>query len=92
MDQDRNLRVRGDLRDPALCGIGLLNAFGILDEDEDPEERRRRIEAEQAASNLGAVLGVGVGLALAVAEHRNADGDRTPDKTDDKQPTMTQTL
>ena len=55
-------------------GIGaglrsLVSAGRLIEDDsEDPEERRKRIEAEQAGSNMGAVLGLAMGAAMALAQ------------------------
>ena len=41
----------------------------MIDNDsDDPEERRRQIEAQQAASNLGAVIGLAAGIIGALTE------------------------
>jgi hypothetical protein len=37
-------------------------------DSDDPEERRRRMEADQAASNVGAILGLAIGTAMALTE------------------------
>ena len=54
----------------STVGAGLRAAAalgGLIDnESDDPEERRRQIEAQQAASNLGAVIGLTVGLISAL--------------------------
>ena len=42
----------------------------------DPEERRRRMEADQAASNVGAILGLAVGAALALTEDQTIQDEQ----------------
>ena len=39
-------------------------------DSDDPEERRRRMEANQAASNVGAILGLAIGAAMALTEEQ----------------------
>ena len=36
----------------------------------DPEERRRQMEADQAASNVGTILGLAIGTAMALTEEQ----------------------
>ena len=72
------------------AGQGLktvLEAGGILDDDdEDADERRRKIEAREAAQNLGAVVGLAAGLAVSAAEkHRQQEQQQ-------QQNNMTQTM
>lgn len=48
---------------------GLASAGRLIEDDsEDPEERRKRMEAEQAGSNVGAILGLAIGAAMALTE------------------------
>ena len=48
---------------------GLASAGRLIEDDsEDPEERRKRIQAEQAGSNVGAILGLAIGAAMALTE------------------------
>lgn len=53
-------------------GAGLRGAAvlgRLIDNDsDDPEERRRQMEAQQAASNLGAVIGLAAGIIGALTE------------------------
>lgn len=39
-------------------------------DSDDPEERRKKLEAQQAGSNLGAVIGLAVGAAMALNTDR----------------------
>lgn len=61
----------------SAVGAGLRSAaaFGsLIDNDpDDPEERRRQIEAQQAASNLGAVIGIAAGIIGALTETEKGD-------------------
>ena len=43
---------------------------------DDPEERRRRMEADQAASNVGAILGLAIGTAMALTEEQTIQGEQ----------------
>ena len=56
----------------SAVGAGLRSAAALgqlIDSDsDDPEEQRKKIEAQQAASNLGAVIGLTVGLIGALTE------------------------
>ena len=57
---------------------GLASAGRLIEDDsEDPEERRKRIEAEQAGSNVGAILGLAIGAAMALTEHPSAEEQQT---------------
>ena len=69
-DQEDHHRYSGQFRNPVRAGLHGLAALGglIEDDSEDPEERRKRIEAEQAGSNVGAILGLAVGAAMALTE------------------------
>ena len=53
-------------------GAGLRHAAALgqlIDNDsDDPEEQRKKIEAQQAASNLGAVIGLAAGIIGALTE------------------------
>ena len=40
----------------------------IESDSDDPEEQRKQIEAQQAASNLGAVIGLAAGIIGALTE------------------------
>lgn len=45
-----------------------------MDNDSDDlEERRKQIEAQQAASNLGAVIGLAAGIISALTEKENEE-------------------
>jgi fucose permease len=43
---------------------------------DDPEERRRRMEANQAASNVGAILGLAIGTAMALTEEQTIQDEQ----------------
>ncbi len=67
-----------DQPDPQLylAGVGsdaahlAAHLSQLIDGDsDDPEEQRKRIQAQQAGSNLGAVLGLAVGAVAAAHEH-----------------------
>ena len=45
-------------------------------DSDDPEERRRRMEANQAASNVGAILGLAVGAAMALTEEQTIQDEQ----------------
>ena len=45
-------------------------------DSDDPEERRRRMEANQAASNVGAILGLAIGTAMALAEDQTIQDEQ----------------
>lgn len=50
---------------------GLAALAGVMDNDtDDPEERRKKLEAQQAASDLGAVIGLAVGAVMALNKDR----------------------
>ena len=50
---------------------GLAALAGVMDNDaDDPEERRKKLEAQQAASDLGAVIGLTMGAAMALHKDR----------------------
>ena len=40
----------------------------IESDSDDPEEQRKKIEAQQAASNLGAIIGITAGIIGALTE------------------------
>lgn len=47
---------------------------GLIDNDsDDSEERQRQIEAQQAASNLGAVIGMAAGIIGALTEKEKGE-------------------
>ena len=58
-------------------GAGLRSAAALgqlIDNDsDDPEEQRKKIEAQQAASNLGAVIGLAAGIISALTEKENEE-------------------
>ena len=43
---------------------------------DDPEERRRRMEADQAASNVGAILGLAIGAAMTLTEEQTIQDEQ----------------
>lgn len=45
-------------------------------DSDDPEERRRRMEADQAASNVGAILGLAIGTAMALTEDQTIQDEQ----------------
>jgi hypothetical protein len=45
-------------------------------DSDDPEERRRRMEANQAASNVGAILGLAIGAAMALTEEQTIQDEQ----------------
>lgn len=48
---------------------GLASAGRLIEDDsEDPEERQKRIQAEQAGSNVSAILGLAIGAAMVLCE------------------------
>ena len=73
---DARHRADSSISDLAIRAAGqglkaIAEADSIFDDDsEDEEERRRKIEAQEAAQNLGAVLGLAAGLAISAAEKR----------------------
>ena len=59
-----------------------MSALGRLTEDEDsedPEEQKRKYEAQQAADNVGAVLGLAIG-AIETFTRNNQSLNRTTDE------------
>ncbi len=68
-----------------LC-VGLRGlAFAgklIEDDSEDPEERRKRIDAEQAGSNVGAVLGLATVAAMALTDTSSPEEQAIQDAED----------
>ena len=59
-----------------------MSALGRLTEDEDsddPEEQKRKHEAQQAGSNVGAVLGLAIG-AIEAFTRNNQSLARIPDE------------
>ncbi len=59
-----------------------MSAFGRLTEDgdsDDPEEQKRKHEAQQAADNVGAVLGLAIG-AIETFTNNNQSLTRIPDE------------
>ena len=61
----------------SAVGAGLRSAAALgqlIDNDsDDPEEQRKKIEAQQAASNLGAVIGLAAGIIGALTEKENEE-------------------
>lgn len=61
----------------STVGAGLRSAAALgelIDNDsDDPEERRKQIEAQQAASNLGAVIGLAAGIIGTLTEKENEE-------------------
>ncbi len=61
----------------SAVGDGLRSAAALgqlIDNDsDDPEEQRKKIEAQQAASNLGAVIGIATGIIGALTEKEKED-------------------
>ena len=61
----------------SAVGDGLRSAAALgqlIDNDsDDPEEQRKKIEAQQAASNLGAVIGIAAGIIGALTEKENEE-------------------
>lgn len=45
-------------------------------DSDDPEERRRRMEADQAASNVGTILGLAIGTAMALTEDQTIQDEQ----------------
>jgi hypothetical protein len=45
-------------------------------DSDDPEERRRQMEADQAASNVGAILGLAIGTAMALTEDQTIQDEQ----------------
>ena len=59
-----------------------MSALGRLTEDgdsDDPEEQKRKHEAQQAADNVGAVLGLAMG-AIEAFTHNNQSLTQEPDE------------
>ena len=59
-----------------------MSALGRLTEEgdsDDPEEQKRKHEAQQASSNVGAVLGLAIG-AIEAFTHNNQSLTREPDE------------
>ena len=59
-----------------------MSALGRLTEDEDsddPEEQKRKYEAQQAADNVGAVLGLAIG-AIEAFTRNNQSLTQEPDE------------
>lgn len=63
---------------------GLASAGRLIEDDsEDPEERQKRIQAEQAGSNVGAILGLAIGAAMALTETESPEEQQaTQDEQD----------
>ena len=64
------------------AGIRAVSALGRLTEDEDsddPEEQKRKHEAQQAADNVGEVLGLSIG-AIEAFTRNNQSLNRIPDE------------
>lgn len=83
-DQEDYYRHSGQFRGPVRAGLHGLAALGglIEDDSEDPDERRKRIEAEQAGSNVGAVLGLAIGAAMALTETKPTEEQAIQDEQD----------
>ena len=45
-------------------------------DSDDPEERRRQMEADQAASNVGTILGLAIGTAMALTEEQTIQDEQ----------------
>lgn len=59
-----------------------MSALGRLTEEgdsDDPEEQKRKHEAQQAADNVGAVLGLAIG-AIEIFTNNNQSLNRMPDE------------
>ena len=59
-----------------------MSALGRLTEEDnsdDPEEQKRKYEAQQASSNVGAVLGLAIGAIEAFTQN-NQSLNRIPDE------------
>lgn len=57
---------------------GLASAGRLIEDDsEDSEERQKRIQAEQAGSNVGAILGLAIGAAMALTESQSQEEQQT---------------
>ena len=59
-----------------------MSALGRLteeDDSDDPEEQKRKYEAQQAADNVGAVLGLAIGAIEAITQN-NQSLARTQDE------------
>ena len=59
-----------------------MSALGRLteeDDSDDPEEQKRKYEAQQAADNVGAVLGLAIG-AIEAFTRNNQPLNRIPDE------------
>lgn len=52
----------------SLDGLAALGNI-IQNDSDDPEEQRKKIQAQQAGSNLGAILGLAIGAVAAAHEH-----------------------
>ena len=64
------------------AGIRAVSALGRLteeDDSDDPEEQKRKHEAQQASSNVGAVLGLAIG-AMEAFTHNNQSLTQKPDE------------
>jgi hypothetical protein len=59
-----------------------VSALGRLteeDDSDDPEEQKRKHEAQQAGSNVGAIIGLTIG-AIEAFTHNNQSLNRIPDE------------
>ncbi len=75
---DHNLGLGGAVG----AGIRAVSALGRLTEDDDsddPEEQKRKYEAQQAADNVGAVLGLAIG-AIETFTNNNQSLTQKPDE------------
>lgn len=64
---------------------GLVAAAGLMeDNSEDAEDRHRKYEAEQAAKNLGAVLGLTAGVLLAAQNNTAVQEELKPEEQEEQ--------
>ena len=57
------------------AGVRFVSALGRLTEDEDsddPEEQKRKYEAQQAGSNVGAIIGLTIGAIEAITQNNRS--------------------
>ncbi len=69
-DVQADLEYRSHLGSAVHTGLRSLLAVGNLTEEEDPEEQKKRAEAQQAAGNLGAVIGLAAGSAMLLTREK----------------------
>ncbi|MBR3973183.1 MAG: hypothetical protein IKJ99_04440 [Oscillospiraceae bacterium] len=84
--EERNPAVHADhdsiLGGAVGAGLRAVSALGRLTEDDDsddPEEQKRKYEANQAAANVGTVLGLAIG-AIETFSQNNQSLTRTQDE------------